>query len=229
MIATSHVQLPRADGTLEAYAPGPASTLPRRAQPPRTRVAYAAAHVVADPLADNDPWLAPALDWEATLAYRRYLWDLGLSVAEAMDTAQRGMGLDWPASRELIRSTLVEARALGTTDRVACGAGTDQLPPGRYSIEHVISAYAEQCAFVEGLGGRIILMASRALAAAATSVDDYLRVYGEVLAQVRQPVIIHWLGDMFDPELAGYWGSADLGTASEACLGMLAAHAEKID
>jgi hypothetical protein len=193
-------------------------------------VAMAAAHVVSDPLATVDPWLEAALDWDATLAYRRHLWDLGLSVAEAMDTAQRGMGLDWVASRELIRRALDEARAVGAADRIACGAGTDQLTPGTdYTLDQIVAAYAEQCGFVEAHGGRIILMASRALAAAATSADDYAYVYERVLAQVRQPVIVHWLGDMFDPALAGYWGSADLDAATETCLAILTASAGQVD
>jgi hypothetical protein len=193
-------------------------------------VAFAAAHVVVDPLATTDPWLDAAIDWEATLAYRRHLWDLGMSVAEAMDTAQRGMGLDWPASRELIRRSLAEAGAVGAVDRVASGAGTDHLAAGQtVTLDQAVEAYAEQCAFVEGCGGRIILMASRALAAAARSPDDYAYVYDRVLSQVHEPVIIHWLGDMFDPALAGYWGSADLDAASETCLGIVAANARKID
>jgi hypothetical protein len=193
-------------------------------------VAIAAAHVVADPLASGDPALQAALDWDATLAYRRHLWGLGFGVAEAMDTAQRGMGLDWSASRELIARSLAEARAVGATDRVACGAGTDHLAAGVCSsVDDVCAAYLEQCAFVERHGGRIILMASRALAASAESADDYARVYDRVLSQVREPVIIHWLGDMFDPALAGYWGSADLDAASETCLAIVAANAARID
>jgi len=229
VIAAGQLRLPRADGSLENYAPGAPSPWPARAQPPRTRVAMAAAHVVADPLAAGDPWLDPTLDWDATLAYRRHLWDLGLSVAEAMDTAQRGGGLDWTLSRELIRRALAEARACGAADRIACGAGTDHLDGAQaYSMDQVIAAYAEQCEFVEAAGGQIILMASRALAASARSADDYARVYARVLAQVEAPVIIHWLGDMFDPALAGYWGSADLDTASETCLGIVAANAGRV-
>jgi hypothetical protein len=189
----------------------------------------AAAHVVADPLAAVDPWLEAAIDWDATLAYRRYLWDLGLSVAEAMDTAQRGMGLDWTCSRELIARSLAEARSTGATDRIACGAGTDHLAAGTYSLDQIAAAYEEQCGFVEAQGGRIILMASRALAASAASADDYALVYARVLAQVRRPVIIHWLGDMFDPALAGYWGSTDLDLASETCLAVIAANASHVD
>jgi hypothetical protein len=229
LIATREIRLPRADGTIEAYTPGEASPWPSRAAPPRSRAAMAAAHVVADPLRAGDPWLDVAIDWPATLAYRRYLWDLGLSVAEAMDTAQRGMGLDWAGSQELIRRSLAEARAVGAADRIACGAGTDHLPPGTYALDHVVAAYEEQCGFVEAHGGRIILMASRALAASTTAADDYARVYERVLAQVREPVIIHWLGDMFDPALAGYWGSADLDQASETCLAVIAANAHRID
>jgi hypothetical protein len=190
----------------------------------------AAAHVVADPLATVDPWLEATLDWDATLAFRRHVWDLGLSVAEAMDTAQRGTGLDWPVSRELIQRSLAEARACGANDRIACGAGTDHLAAGQtYSVQQVIAAYEEQCEFVEACGGKIILMASRALAASANSADDYVHVYERILSQVRQPVIVHWLGDMFDPALAGYWGSADLDAASQTCLDILAAHADRVD
>jgi Protein of unknown function (DUF993) len=227
MIATTPLQLPRGDGSLEPYTLGEPSPFPTSANPPRTRVAYAAAHVVCDPLADIDPWLEAAVDWEATLAFRQHLWDLGFSIAEAMDTAQRGMGLDWPTTQELIRRSLAAARNAHALDRIACGAGTDHLASG--SLDEIIGAYEEQCGFVEQHGGRIILMASRALAAAARAPDDYLRVYERVLSQVRQPVIIHWLGDMFDPSLAGYWGSRDLDAATETCLTVLRANASKID
>ncbi len=193
------------------------------------RVAYAAAHVVADPLASNDPWLTPAIDWEATLRFRHRLWDLGLGVAEAMDTAQRGMGLGWPEARELIARSLKEAA--GRDDAlIACGAGTDHLTPGPdVTIDAIIAAYEEQIAAIEALGGRIILMASRALAAAAGSPDDYVRVYGRILSQVKQPVVLHWLGEMFDPALAGYWGNPDHVAAMETCLAVIAEHADKVD
>jgi hypothetical protein len=197
---------------------------------PRTRIAYAAAHVVCDPLQDVDPWLDAAVDWDATLAYRHHLWDLGFSIAEAMDTAQRGMGLDWTTTQELIRRSLADARQRGTLDRIACGAGTDHLIPGPgVTLDDVVAAYLEQCAFVEASGGRIILMASRALAALATNADDYLQVYDRVLSQVQQPVILHWLGDMFDPALIGYWGTPDLDAATETCLQLMQSHASKID
>jgi hypothetical protein len=204
------------------------------ARPAWNRVAFAAAHVVADPLASVDPWLEPSIDWEATLAYRRYLWSLGFGVAEAMDTAQRGMGLDWSSSLALIRRTLAEARATPGAV-VFSGAGTDHvLPDPAAPLSRVVGAYEEQCAAIEGMGGRIILMASRALAACARSPDDYREVYARVLSQVREPVIIHWLGEMFDPALAGYWvgratHDADHRQAMEVCAEVVAAHAAKID
>ncbi|ASY66663.1 Conserved hypothetical protein potentially related to ribose or hydroxymethylpyrimidine metabolism (plasmid) [Sinorhizobium sojae CCBAU 05684] len=193
------------------------------------RVAFAAAHVVADPLADNDPWLMPAIDWERTLAFRHRLWDLGLGVAEAMDTAQRGMGLGWPEARELIRRALAEARGRPGA-LIACGAGTDHLAPGPdVTIDDVIKAYESQIEAIEAEGGRIILMASRALTAAARSPDDYVRVYDRILSQVKEPVIIHWLGEMFDPALEGYWGGADHMEAMRTCLQVIEAHAVKVD
>ena len=194
------------------------------------RVAFSAAHVVADPLADNNPWLDVALDWDTTLAYRHYLWDLGLGVAEAMDTAQRGMGLDWPASLELIKRSVAEARAYGDAALIACGTGTDHLvADASTNVDDVIAAYEHQCEAVEAAGGRIILMASRALAACTQSADDYRRVYRHILSQVKEPVIIHWLGDMFDPALRGYWGHQDLLEAMEVCLDILHDNAAKID
>jgi hypothetical protein len=229
MITGTRINLPRADGSIETYELGESSPWPERASPPRTRLAYAAAHVVADPLASAEPWLEAAVDWDATLAYRRHLWDLGLSVAEAMDTAQRGMGLDWPTSRELICRSVADARAMGAHARIACGAGTDQLAPGTYSLDRIVEAYLEQCELVESRGSRVILMASRALAASARSADDYAHVYGRVLGQLRAPAIIHWLGDMFDPGLAGYWGTPDLEVASRTCLDVLAANASHVD
>ncbi len=181
-------------------------------------------------LADIDPWLDAAVDWEATLAYRHYLWGLGFSVAEAMDTAQRGMGLDWTTTQELIRRSMADAERSSALDRIACGAGTDQLEPGPgVTLDDVVHAYAEQCGFIERHGGRIILMASRALAACAAAPDDYLRVYDRVLSQVRQPVILHWLGEMFDPALAGYWGAHDLDAATEVCLRLIELHSAHID
>ena len=223
------LSLPAAGGRLEPFTTSAPRSFPARANQPFNRVALAACHVVADPVADVDPWLTPALDWEATIAWRRYLFELGLGVAEAMDTAQRGMGLDWAASRDLIRRSLATARAIPGAV-IACGAGTDHLAAGPgLGIDDVIAAYEEQIGFIEGLGGRVILMASRALAAAARSPDDYARVYDRILGQVREPVIIHWLGEMFDPALAGYWGEHDHLAAMEVCLGVIAANAARVD
>ncbi|HEX6289112.1 MAG TPA: dihydrodipicolinate synthase family protein [Herpetosiphonaceae bacterium] len=220
--------LPRSDGTLAPYRPGPPSTFRPPTQPLTSRIAYSAAHVVVDPLANTDPIGDSQIDWETTLAYRRYLWSLGLAVADAMDTAQRGMGLGWATAQELIRRSVAEARAVGGT--IACGAGTDHLMPGpSVRLAEVEAAYEAQCSFVEGVGGRIILMASRALAACARGPEDYAQVYGRILSQVRQPVILHWLGDMFDPALAGYWGTRDLDAAMEHCLRIIDEHAAKID
>lgn len=223
------LRLPTAEGALAPFAVPEPRAFPARPARPFDRVAYAAAHVVADPRAAADPWLEAAVDWEATLAFRRHLWRLGLGVAEAMDTAQRGMGLDWPASLELIRRTVAESRTVAGA-AVVCGAGTDHLAPapGR-TLDEVAAAYEEQCAAVEAAGGRIVLMASRALAAAARGPDDYLAVYGRVLAQTAAPVVIHWLGEAFDPALAGYWGHGDHWRAMEVCLDMLAANAKRID
>src|SRR5438067_1256875 len=176
--------------------------------PPFTsRVVYAAAHVVADPNADNGPGRPAVLDWDATLRFREHLWSLGFGIADAMDTAQRGMGLDWAATQELIRRSAAAARAVDAANvpsLLACGAGSDQLPAGTHSLSAIRAAYEEQLGVVEGAGARVILMASRALAASARSAGDYLAVYGALLSQSSNPVILHWLGDMFDPALAGY-------------------------
>jgi hypothetical protein len=225
------VNLPTRSGTIEAYAVRNAPLpLPTQGGTPRfNRVAYSAAHVVADPLADCNPWLDVAIDWDRTVAYRDYLWDLGLGVAEAMDTAQRGMGLDWAGAKELIRRSLAAA-ARRPDALIACGAGTDHLPPGAaVTIDDVIHAYEEQIEAIEAMGGRIILMASRALAAAARGPDDYAKVYGRILRQVKEPVILHWLGEMFDPALEGYWGSGDHEAAMETCLAVIADHPAKVD
>jgi hypothetical protein len=195
---------------------------------PFTRKALAAAHVVADPLSTKEPWLEAAIDWDATLAYRRHLWSWGFGIAEAMDTAQRGMGLDWSSSLLLINESVKEAKSNGGF--VASGAGTDHLVLDRkYTIPEIIAAYEFQCAAIEKLGGRIILMASRALAAAAKSPDDYARVYERILSQAREPVIIHWLGEMFDPALEGYWGAKDHRAAMDVCVSILEKNKSKVD
>jgi Protein of unknown function (DUF993) len=194
-----------------------------------SRVAYAAAHVVVDPLAESDPHLDAAIDWDATLKFRHYLWNLGFGIAEAMDTAQRGMGLDWPRALELIQRTLAEARSRPGAV-VGCGAGTDHLRPGAArTLDDVIAAYETQIEAIEALDGRIILMASRALAALAKGPDDYRRVYDRILRQVRRPVVIHWLGEMFDPALAGYWGTDDHLQGMETALSVISDNAAKVD
>jgi hypothetical protein len=225
----TELKLPKEDRRIEAYTlSGTPIALEKRSAADFNRVAYAAAHVVADPLADNDPWLTPAIDWEATLRFRHRLWDLGLGVAEAMDTAQRGMGLGWPEAQELISRALKEA-ASRKDALIACGVGTDHLVGTDFNLDQIVEAYQEQLDFVQGKGGRVILMASRALAASATSPDDYLETYSRVLAHANKKVIIHWLGEMFDPALEGYWGSKDHMAAMDTCLEMLEANAGKID
>jgi hypothetical protein len=197
---------------------------------PTSRTVFAAAHVVADPLADRSPGAPAALDWDATLAFRHRLWSLGLGVADAMDTAQRGMGLDWAATQELIVRSGAEARSVGGL--LCCGVGTDQLPgtaADPYSLAEIGDAYEAQLAVVEDAGAQPVVMCSRALAHAARGTEDYAAVYGRVLTQAERPVILHWLGDMFDPALRGYWGSPDLDVATDAVLGIIREHAAKID
>ncbi|TIX86489.1 dihydrodipicolinate synthase family protein [Rhizobium sp. P44RR-XXIV] len=229
---TRSLRLPTVGGTLADFtiSNAPLSAPEKPAGGHKfNRVAYAAAHIVVDPLADNDPWLDRNIDWERTIAFREYLWDLGLGVAEAMDTAQRGMGLDWAGAKELIAHAQSAARNRSDS-LIAYGAGTDHLQPGPdVTIDDVIRAYEEQIAYVEGQGGRIILMASRALAAAAKSPDDYIRVYDRILGQVKEPVMIHWLGSMFDPALAGYWGSADDQRAMDTAVAIINQNAAKVD
>jgi hypothetical protein len=227
-VARRAIRLPRADGSLESYQPAAPRAFPARLAGTLNRVAFSAAHVVADPRADTDPWLTATIDWDRTIAFREHIWDLGLGVAEAMDTAQRGMGLDWPNSLELIRRSVAAAKPRSAL--IASGAGTDHLAPeDANSLDDVIRAYEEQVAAVEAAGGRIILMASRALARIARGAADYETVYDRILRQVREPVIIHWLGDAFDPELAGYWGGHDLAAAMATALAIINAHAGKVD
>ncbi len=222
------IELPHADGPPYTYTVGEPSTFSPPTTPLTSRIAFAAAHVVSHADHDNSPSAPVVIDWDATLAYRHHLWAHGLSIAEAMDTAQRGMGLDWPATQELIRRALADAKA--ENGGIACGAGTDHLTDGEaYTLDAITAAYEEQVGFVEGEGGRVILMASRALAATAKTAEDYANVYGKILSQVQQPVILHWLGDMFDPALEGYWGSKDIPAAMDACLSIIEAHADKVD
>lgn len=214
-----------APGNPASSGPGAA---PGAAHPPlRSRTVFAAAHVVADPHADTTPDGPAALDWDATLAFRHHLWAQGLGVAEAMDTAQRGNGLDWSAAAELIRRTGAEARAAGGL--LACGAGTDQLPAHGASLDRVRAAYEEQLAVVEDAGARPVLMASRQLAAAATGPEDYQELYGHLLRQSARPAILHWLGPVFDPALTGYWGATDLDAATGTLLRIVADHPDRVD
>ena len=226
------LRLPESNGSLIRYELGEPGAWSRPAGPIRSRIAYAAAHVVPQPLADNVPGAPAVIDWDATLAYRHELWSYGLGVADAMDTAQRGMGLDWPATQELIKRSAVEAASVGGA--IACGAGTDQLdlaaiPSGRPGLSAVIEAYREQIDIVAGAGARVIVMASRALAQTARSAEDYVEVYDTLLGEVDRPVILHWLGPMFDPALAGYWGGDSVSVATETFLSVIRAHPGKVD
>ncbi|TLS43406.1 dihydrodipicolinate synthase family protein [Streptomyces montanus] len=225
------IQLPGAGGELRAYTPRTEPLAVTTGAPLTSRTVFSAAHVVADPYADVSPDSPAVVDWDATLAFRRHLWSHGLGVAEAMDTAQRGMGLDWAGAAELIRRSSAEAKAVG--GRIACGVGTDQLPATEigypYNLDEIRAGYEEQLAVVEAAGSQAILMASRALAAVAKSPEDYLEVYGHLLRQASEPVILHWLGPMFDPALEGYWGSTDLDAATSTFLEVIAAHPDKVD
>jgi hypothetical protein len=224
------ISLPTPDGTLQPYRVGGGGSK-TRAKPgrPVSRIAYAAAHVVADPLATAGAGAAAAIDWEATLRFRRHLWSYGLRVADAMDTAQRNMGLDWAATRELIQRSAAEAKAYGDpAELIACGAGTDHAP-GAGTLREIVAAYTEQIETVQNAGAGVIIMASRQLAGVAEGPDDYHAVYGELLSQVERPVILHWLGEMFDPQLAGYWGSPDVEAATESLLTLIREHPAKVD
>ncbi|MFS0899601.1 dihydrodipicolinate synthase family protein [Mycolicibacterium litorale] len=219
-------------GDLRTHRLGEPGPWRRPQRPITSRIAYAAAHVVPRALGDTSPGAPADLDWDTTLAYRHELWSYGLGVADAMDTAQRGMGLDWPATRELIRRSGREAAAVG--GRLACGAGTDQLtaqdvPEGARGLAVIADAYREQIEVVRDAGANVILMASRALARVASSPADYLSVYGTLLAEADRPLILHWLGEMFDPALRGYWGDTETDRATSTFLDLIAAHADKVD
>jgi len=223
--------LPTAAGTLENYTLTGEPLVPRAPSVPLTRTAFAAAHVVSDPLAERDPWVGrPAVDWDTTLAFRHGLWDQGLGLAEAMDTAQRGMGVDWATARELIERTMVEAKAHPLKPRVACGAGTDHVALENLTdADAIIAAYSEQMAAIEAAGGQLILMATRALPAIGATPETYAQVYDHLLSQAAQPVILHWLGDMFDPALTGYWGATEIEAANQIVLDLILRHAAKVD
>lgn len=221
------LSLPRADGTLESYALVGTPVSASAPERPFTRTAFAAGHVVVDPRAPFDPAVKTVVDWDRTLAFREHLWSLGLGIAEAMDTAQRGMGVDWPTSLELIRRT---SAAAGDDRLVVSGCGTDQLAPAdARSLDDVVRAYEEQIEAIEAAGSRIVLMASRALARVATGPDDYVAVYDRLLRQTSRPVVLHWLGEMFDPALSGYWGAPDISGAMDVVAAIIADHADKVD
>jgi len=221
--------LPFADGSVKPYHLIGTAT-PRPASPPKfNRIAYAAAHVVSDPLRDSNPWNASAIDWDATMAFRHHLWSLGFQIAEAMDTSQRGMGLNWAGAQELIRRSLAESKTVAGAD-LASGAGTDHLDPSEAkSLDDVIKAYETQAEFIEKHGGRFILMASRALARIARSPEDYAKVYGHILTHARDKVVLHWLGDMFDPQLKGYWGSDKFEDALDTVISIIEANRDKVE
>ncbi len=229
--ASVSVRLPGAAGEPELVRLGPPGSWVRPTRPLGSRSVYAAAHVIPRPWADTSPGAPADLDWDATIAYRREIWSYGLGVADAMDTAQRGMGLDWAATRELITRSAAAARECGGA--LVCGAGTDQLEgrgpcAGPAGLERAADAYREQVAFVREAAAGVVLMASRALAAVATSAADYLRVYRRVLDEADEPVILHWLGEMFDPALAGYWGSREIPAAMSTVVELIDAHRDKV-
>ncbi|MBW4706909.1 dihydrodipicolinate synthase family protein [Roseobacter sp. YSTF-M11] len=225
------MRLPTDDGKLVAYGMSGDPLIPRAPEVALSRTAFAAAHVVSDPLKDRNPWdTRPAVDWDATLHFRQGLWDQGLGLAEAMDTAQRGMGVDWETARELIDRTMAAARAHPLKPRVACGAGTDHRPlETLITAAGILRAYVDQAEAIEAAGGQLILMASRAFTAMHASPDVYHTVYRSLIDGAAEPVILHWLGDMFDPALAGYWGSTDIGAANDFVLGLIAENPAKVD
>lgn len=223
--------LPTPNGKLEDYqlVGNPLQII--KPAKPFTRTAFAAAHVITDTIAERDPWQGrPAVDWDATIGFRHFLWDQGLGLAEAMDTAQRGMGVDWLTAKELIERTMRDAKSHPMKPRVACGAGTDQLPMDiTHSEDDIINAYLEQMEAIEAAGGQVIIMASRSVAKLGGDAQSYLRIYEKLLGAANQPVILHWLGDMFDPLLKGYWGSSELDEATETVSSILNQFENKID
>lgn len=216
---------------LEPYRLTGTPLTPRAPKVALTRTAFAAAHVVSDPLRERNPWdTRPAVDWEATLAFRQGLWDQGLGLAEAMDTAQRGMGVDWPTAKELIARTMVAAKAHPLRPRVACGAGTDHLALSDLtSADAIAAAYETQAEAIEAAGGQLILMASRAFPALGAGPKIYRQVYRRLIDGAKDPVVLHWLGEMFDPALKGYWGSTDVAEASDFVLSLIAENPGQVD
>jgi hypothetical protein len=225
------LNLPTYSGTIEPYLITGEPLEIRAPRVPLTRTAFAAAHVVSDPLKERSPWdTRPAVDWDATLGFRVGLWDQGLGLAEAMDTAQRGMGVDWLTAKELIERTMAAAKAHPMKPRVACGAGTDHVPIADLrDADAIIAAYETQMTAIEAAGGQLILMASRAFTAIEADEALYRKVYRRLIGQAQGRVILHWLGDMFDPALQGYWGSADVGRATEFVLSLIEENSRKVD
>lgn len=221
--------LPTATAQLEPYRLTGTPLTPRAPRTPLTRTAFAAAHVVSDPLRERNPWdTRPAVDWDATLRFRTQLWDQGLHLAEAMDTAQRGMGVDWPTALDLIQRTMRAAKEHPMKPRVACGAGTDHAT-NLTTPDAILSAYTEQAEAIEAAGGQLILMASRAFTAINATEATYHYVYRRLIDQAKDPVILHWLGDMFDPALTGYWGHTDTAKASDFVLSLIAENPGNVD
>ncbi|MFN3362894.1 MAG: dihydrodipicolinate synthase family protein [Allorhizobium sp.] len=225
------IALPTADGRIEDYRLTGTPLIPHAPTRPLTRTAFAAAHVVSDPLSERNPWdTRPAVDWEGTLAFRTALWDQGLGLAEAMDTAQRGMGVDWPTALELIQRTMVAAKVHPMKPRVACGAGTDHLAlSDLVTADKIAAAYQTQAEAIEAAGGQLILMASRAFTTMGAGPDVYRSVYRRLIDGAAEPVILHWLGDMFNPALKGYWGSEDVAVASDFVLDLIGENPGKVD
>lgn len=224
---SARLRLPSADGTIVDYQVQGGFGYADKGEPASSRMAFAAVHVVCDPMVDAYPGSPAAVDWDATMAFRHHVWSYGLGVAEAMDTAQRGMGLDWESAKELIRRTLRESKAVGGS--TVCGVRTDQLDPdGTYSIDEVEKAYMTQCEFVESSGGQVVIMPSVQLRRAARSADDYRRVYSNVISQLERPCVVHWLGEVFDPALRGYWGSTDLDESMDVVVDVIRACGERV-
>ncbi len=225
------LMLPTRTGTVEPYDLVGVPLTPRAPGVALTRTAFAAAHVVSDPLRERNPWdTRAAVDWDATLAIRCGLWDQGLHLAEAMDTAQRGMGVDWPTARELIQRTMRAAKAHAARPRVACGAGTDHVALADLrDADAIAAAYTHQAEAIEAAGGQLILMASRAFTAMGADESVYRAVYGRLIDGARDPVILHWLGEMFDPQLGGYWGSTDVTRATDFVLSLIAENPGRVD
>ncbi len=223
--------LPTYAGTLEPYTLTGEPLQVRAPRVPLTRTAFAASHIISDPLKERSPWdTRPAVDWDATLAFRINLWDQGLGLAEAMDTAQRGMGVDWLTAKELIERTMAAAKTRTMKPRVACGAGTDHIPLAELrDTDTIIAAYETQMAAIEAAGGQLILMASRAFTAINAKEATYSKVYRRLIDRAKEPVILHWLGDMFDPALKGYWGSKDVSVATDFVLSLIADNPSKVD